>query len=111
MCLYQEATLLNHSQNLLQLPLLLLAQKRRELDIIHDNKVTPLIRFLAERHTQVRIRVTASRLRGTGFVEIDLLSIDSGDCSLPTRKGFLKLEVDFVVQVVAFTCEERMLFL
>lgn len=48
---------------------------------------------------------------GSGFLDLDLFSVDGGYGSLPACESFFEIEVNGLVDVVAFAGVERVFFL
>lgn len=89
----------------------MLRQCCRELDPDTNNEVTALCRFLALRHTEVRIPFLERWAGRAGAADLELLAVDGLDGSAPAGKRFFEVDIDGVPDVVAFSFEEWMWFL
>ena len=99
------------SQYVLQYLLLVCSQAGRELDLHGDDEVASFVWLLALRHSQPRETFRPCRLRRARPVDLDLLAIDGLDRSRPAGECFFEVDVYGVGQVIAFTFEERVIFL
>lgn len=92
-----------HLENVSKDLLLLCGQRRGELDVVSDDEIAPLARFLRDGHAEGGVDVLGSGLRRTGLVEADLLAVDGDDGALPTSEGLLQVEVDGHNEVVTIS--------
>lgn len=99
------------SQDLLQLPLLLKSQGRREFNIIRDDEFSSFRWLLGKWHAPTWIVVFGTWLCGTGFLDLDLLAVDGGYGSLPACECLFEIEVYGLVDIVAFAGVEGVFFL
>lgn len=82
-----------------------------ELDVVLDNKVTPLARLLGDWHSEARVGITGAWLRRPCLVDLQLLSVNGCDCALPACQGLLELQVDIVDDIITLASVECMFFL
>jgi hypothetical protein len=98
-------------QNLLKLLLLLCRERLGEPDAHADDEVTAFAGFLALRHAEAGEALREVGACGTTAADGNLLPVNGLDGPLPAGKGFLEVELDDVLDVVAFAGEEGMCFL
>ncbi len=75
-------------KSLKDIPYLLLlcrGQGCGKLDVIFDDEVSSLTRLFRDGHAEARVRVRATGLGWTTFVEVQLFAVDGVDGSLPAR--------------------------
>ena len=99
------------SQDLLQLVLLLCRERLREFDPHTDNEITTLVGLLALWHAKTGEMLCEVGPRWTTAADWNLFPVNGLNSSLPAGQGFFEIQLDYVLDVVAFAGEKRMWFL
>lgn len=98
-------------QNLTEFLLLLSGQTGGEVDLVSDDEVTTLALLFGDGHSQPGVPIFTAGLRGTRLVEVDLLSVDCRDGSLPAGESFFEIQSHSVNEIIVLALKQRVRFL
>lgn len=82
-----------------------------EFNVDADDEVAPLAGLLALGHSEVGEALCEGWTGWAGAADADLLAVDGLHGARPARQGLFEVELDGVLDVVAFAGEEGMCFL